>query len=916
MASGFINSIINKNSIISEVKDTLNPYSFIEYIVKTSDDNTTDSFKNYKDYLVEWSKVKSSDTFVDTRSLIQNEVINLLKVLTVSYATYEEQSFIANLNWDINTMTAEDKASIYAALPIFVSRLKDIADFYRKKRTDTTFIIERNKINGTNLSLEKIIYDKIINYLYNNDKEQINYVQNYLNIFIDKYVDVYSEYFDVDRGKTTSANYNNIDQSIYFELKTILEDMLFDGNVYLKEIPLIAQLSIDFTQDCIGDKLTLKNKLVAESQLSLIPDDEKIALRKKLYEKYLGTDFYYLYKDEAGNITTDIFIKAENPTNNLLNQQTADTPFDTSTQLELLKNIGLFFKPNKNSILKVNTYNFEYVIDNELVEENKVYIFPDPKLYGNVSFNNQKDYPFIIEYTFDEYIKNTSSGWANLDPFLITAQQPVFSYYSKEQDIQKINKNNQVKLDFDDLYNKGFISSFKSDLYGNKFALIKEKTGKFAKVFNIKDNIINIGDNIDNIGDSSIYFEVNGGNLGLKDDMAPADDYNWTPNNHYYEYFIEGGISAFLTEYKLPQRAYFENYPTGPGNGNLSLSVKDAYKLSNETAFIDGKDFKTVYTDYQSYFYDGGQIENVNIEKYHSTKVIKPEDDRYIEAAKKNYYDIMGIPGTLYISTLSQKKTSTITDLLPWLTEYSNNIIDMDIIENTIILYVKNIDNENIIIFDTLNYDFVNDSFTKGNKEPLIFKFNNKKLSEFTDGGFFGGNENIYNKVSNIYYLENKHKCYFVTFDIDNATQEGKTYPICIPKFIEINLKTLESKEYTFDTTDEAKAQCAESFKMPNTLFNSGITVLQKVGDIALAYSNDINKFMVSYILYDSILSPHIYKHFIKLKASNMANYGIIDHKNIESTIYIPGSVENGDVFAPGNTEAFETNFVTNYIVS
>ena len=42
----------------------------------------------------------------------------------------------------------------------------------------------------------------------------------------------------------------------------------------------------------------------------------------------------------------------------------------------------------------------------------------------------------------------------------------------------------------------------------------------------------------------------------------------------------------------------------------------------------------------------------------------------------------------------------------------------------------------------------------------------------------------------------------------------------------------------------------------------------------------------------------------------------VIDHKNIESTIYIPGSVQNGDVFAPGNTEAFETNFITNYIVS
>lgn len=44
-----------------------------------------------------------------------------------------------------------------------------------------------------------------------------------------------------------------------------------------------------------------------------------------------------MIKDSEGNITTDVFIKADNPSNNLLNQQTVDTPFTESKQLELLK---------------------------------------------------------------------------------------------------------------------------------------------------------------------------------------------------------------------------------------------------------------------------------------------------------------------------------------------------------------------------------------------------------------------------------------------------------------------------------------------------------------------------------------------------------------------------------------------------
>lgn len=182
-----------------------------------------------------------------------------------------------------------------------------------------------------------------------------------------------------------------------------------------------------------------------------------------------------MIKDSEGNITTDVFIKADNPSNNLLNQQTVDTPFTESKQLELLKNIGLFFKPDKTSLLRVNTTNFDYSIDESKVEPNKVYIFPDPKIYGNVAFNRQKDYPYIIEYSLTEYSKNFNFGWAANDPLVVSDAQAMFAYYSKEQDVDKLNKNNIVSLNFYELFNKGFISSFKSDLYGNKFAIFKEK---------------------------------------------------------------------------------------------------------------------------------------------------------------------------------------------------------------------------------------------------------------------------------------------------------------------------------------------------------------------------------------------------------------------------------------------------------
>lgn len=937
-----LNSIINPNSIPSEVKDAIKPYTFIEFITRTSFGNSEEVFlKYYKEYLTIWASTKNENNeIIETRELIQNQIIDLLKIITVSYATYEEQAFLSNLKWDYADITnplekLKAKNALYSALPIFVSRIKDIASFYRDKRTEATFSIERNKIKGTQLSIEKIIFDKILSFLFNKNPEQINYTQNYLSISIDNFVDIYSDYFDIDRATSKTVDYNNIDSSLYFELETIIKEMLFDGNVYLREIPLIAQLSIDLSQECVGDKLTLKNELLKSTNLSLISDTEKIELKKKLYQKYIGTDFYYLYKNENNEIITDIFIKADNPSNNLLNQQTADTPFNESKQLELLKNIGLFFKPDKTSILRVNTNNFSYIIDKNKIETEKIYIFPDPNIYGNVSFNRQKDYPYIIEYSFTDYSKDFSYGWSSNDPIVFEDGQALYSYYSKEQDTNKFNKNNLINIDFESLYNEGYTTSLKSDLYGNKFALYKEQNGKYAKNWDIK--LFK-----PEINPAPSFLSIDGGILGVDDqgwaEQVSADKIEWTPLNHYYQYFIECGLSIIEPQYF---RAYIPNNATR-GNGDFSLSVES---ISEElgTAIIDGGDFDTNYNSLESYDSNGTIPKVLYINNIFESTLVDSNLPDYEKNKEQSYFDISTKPGKIYVSIPSLQTILPLKDVFTWWSSspdkayydfFIENAVEIDILENIFIIKAINPTNGSIhLLFEGIEFDNINNSFKQKfiNKQSIFFTnedirirslfydaFNYKTFNS-VNSVFFSNNQNIFDKGSNIFYVEKLHKCYFSVMNIMTINKVingiNISYPILYPDVYEINLLTFSCKKYTFNKDN---LQLSESFKIPDSLYNSDSSVIiQKAGTPYLTYSFDTNTFMLTYVVYDQNLCPYVYKHFFQLSLNAVDYYGEIDTNSLDSTIYSPAFIGEASVINPGDTDhTLNLKFSTNYIVS
>lgn len=147
--------------------------------------------------------------------------------------------------------------------------------------------------------------------------------------------------------------------------------------------------------------------------------------------------------------------------------------------IKLLRNVGLFFKPDKIGLFKLNAKNFSYTVDFNKLEPQKVYIFPDPNVYGNVSVNSQTDYPIVYIYDHRPDIKSVASGFAQGDPLITEEEQAYGPYFAREQNTEKqLLSIDGLNLNFSDLNNRGYIAKMQYDVYGNEYALFKDEFGQ------------------------------------------------------------------------------------------------------------------------------------------------------------------------------------------------------------------------------------------------------------------------------------------------------------------------------------------------------------------------------------------------------------------------------------------------------
>lgn len=482
---------IIRDSIVSRAssattKDNSTPFSFLEFITNTGVDYSPEEYnKFYLYYLKTWSEVKNNKTEQNTKSYI-DYYVSFLKELTITYSTQQEIKFLSTLDFN-------DPIDLDIAIPFYVEKIRQIIVFYKEKRDTTKYVIERNKLKGTESSIEKALFNKIYEYVFSSDTtpnyKTINYslstLKTYLSIDIEEFVDVYSSYFDLPKKDDvfTLTNRNEIDPKLYFEDT----QQIFRSSVFLNEIPLAVNVSLQaFSSPCdpTNPIALLRQECTNKTGFT---DDQIITLKKRFLEKYAGVDFHYI--NTTGTLpVSGILFRATNPTGNIQNLQTIDTPTIESNDIKLLKDLGLFFKPDKTGIFQLNAENYTYEVDFANLSANKVYIYPDPSVYGNVSLNKQIEYPLVFTYDYRPDIKNISSGFAIGDPKVDNDEQTFSPYYAREQTILKTAAtSDSIYLNFADLFNRGYITKYQTDVFGNEYAIFKDSFGQSFKTLEEPD---------------------------------------------------------------------------------------------------------------------------------------------------------------------------------------------------------------------------------------------------------------------------------------------------------------------------------------------------------------------------------------------------------------------------------------------
>lgn len=827
-----IYSIINGKV---DAKDSERAFTFIEFIKEFGYDNSTSTFLDtYKDYLSQWASKKSESLNKSDEEFVKQNLINTLKSIVLTYSSYEEQDFIANIDWE----NIEHQKAI---VPFFAEKIKNICDFYKGKRQEANYIVNKNSFKGSKASLEQIIYDKIVDFYFENKNlvPQIAELQNNLSISIEQYVDIYCDYFDIPRTKLPSdvtrarflsANINTARYKDYVEVAKTITDLLYSGEVYLEEIPLIAQVGLDLSQQCAGEASTLRDLLLENATLNLVSLNDQIALRRRLYQKYLGCDLYYIYCEDQDHVYIDTLTKADNPSGNLLNCGTSDSAVVEADDYKLLSQIGLFFKPDKTGILKITADNYVWEVDKSKLQDDTFYIFPDPNKCGDIGNNKDINYPLIFEYKLDSYIKNLSSGLAKNEPLAYLASTTLNTYATTQDRDFILNKNKNYNYSFTSLANQGIISNYQVDIFGNEFALFKDYyedenniyiSSKYKlpdvqfengenfnaeQILNDKNILLNGGYYVD----PSSYILQDKPNLKFDDDnqLRVSDKYFWsgvnlkcnsfTAPDHLIStlYTAKIDLGGFKQKYNIKYEDHFGDLPKMLVNSNKVkpnfISSLLLNKFFTRLASLKNKKIVTLDKSYSNIHNEAGIL--------------------WFKETNK-------APRAFKFNNDSESDESETSKPIP-------SVLDYSIIKDIIVVKIKENNAIRVVFF----------------KEEFSDRIQLSEIENF----IVSEHETV-----KLLYNETENKIYFAV--LKQSPSSSNMYN---KLSLSIHQFDIESKEMKYNFVATEKLNLDENFIY--------ITEHEKIKDFIFSYNNELDIYLLTYLLSTNSI-PYIYEHTFRL---------------------------------------------------
>lgn len=470
------NSITNIKG--DENLDARAPFSLIEFLnYSGSLSNSSEELELYNTYLRKWQSV-ANVRLTDIDADIKTQFTTFLSEVKLLYTSAEEKRYLDNIN-------LQDEEQLSIAIPFFARKIKEISQYFSKKRKEVRKDLHFIKSKGSTTGLIEAIKNELLDLYSGDDAAQdltkpldIGQFIDGLSIEIENKYDTFNDYYDLDpkqsptfydttsgdRFNYFSSNTNEISGAFFYDTERAIKDIINTQGVVLSEIP---GLLVDYDDT---DITTLPNTYFTDYQ-NTGTSGLKYLLQAELVQKFMGTDMYFISSNSQNDILSGKMFDAPFPYRNLLNINNPATIQIPGNDFKSEREVGLFFRPTNHGILKIDAA-FEPVLDKRIIEPETVYMFPDPSRVGNVSGVGglSRETPFIFVLK-DREFKNNSSSFGRSLVKSNSDNHNFYSYSSLEQDnATQINS----RLEIEQL--SGNILKETGDIYGNIFYLINPTT--------------------------------------------------------------------------------------------------------------------------------------------------------------------------------------------------------------------------------------------------------------------------------------------------------------------------------------------------------------------------------------------------------------------------------------------------------
>lgn len=503
-------SLVTSSRVVntSNPHDSESPYSYGQWLLYSR--SLTTSYDEYKKYISNWS-IDYSRTSPET---IKDQYITYLKELTLNHLFTDDEIRYLNTADLTNRFEAEPAAAIYS------KRIKQTCEYIQQQRTKTKQAPTRFKNFATISGVGSVIYNDILNLL-----KDINFQTKYKDN-LDELEKMFSELrvelvelYDVEDGYTGTSSMDP--QSESYELSKQLNKIEYDPTIFISpstaisnivsKYEILSDIQVDDSAMSItfdSSQVYLVDFLPPHEYSNYVTDVENLNIgpMQDLVRKSTGADTYYILTDSNSNVSdAGLLFTSTDKTGNIYNKQKPHLNIvsNDDTKTKTLYEIGGFYTPDKLGVVTYTSLDPAIEVDQNKLSPNTIYTYPDAKALGDTprdsitplkynessswikkeDINNQlsdildqSNYQKFYNYiSSDEYNKYSTTGISRKDdPFDfwtdqigdVWANQDVYS--TEETSTLPIEERQQ-----DQLVNQGQTYNWRSDIYGNEYALLK-----------------------------------------------------------------------------------------------------------------------------------------------------------------------------------------------------------------------------------------------------------------------------------------------------------------------------------------------------------------------------------------------------------------------------------------------------------